>query len=137
MSNEENKALIHLLYDLYNRHELDACNELYYPDCVGHISSRDVTLEQNKQFDIMTHKAFPDLGCRILDLIAEGDKVAFIVNVTGTHTGGPFMGIQPTGKKINITNTYIVRVIDHKIAEYSGTMELPVALQQLGAIHRQ
>jgi predicted ester cyclase len=87
MSIEENKALIYRLYDLYNRHELDATNEFYAPDCIGHFSSRDVTVEQNKQFDIMVHQAFPDFKCVILDMIAEGDKVALIVNVTGTHTG--------------------------------------------------
>jgi predicted ester cyclase len=137
MSMEENKALIYRLYDLYSRHELDACNELYSPDWVFHSSSRDMTLEENKQFDIMVVKAFPDGKLTILDMIAEGDKVAYIVNATGTHTGGPFMGIQPTGKKMNMTNTYIVRIADNKIMEHRGTTEFLAVLEQLGVVHRQ
>jgi predicted ester cyclase len=135
MTAEENKALIHQSYDLYNRHKLDACYELHSPDCIIHVSSGDITLEQNRQSDIMLHNAFPDLKCTILDMIAEGDKVAYVVNVTGTHTCGSYMGIQPTGKKINMTNTWIVKIVNHKIQEFRGTVELIVVLQQLGVIH--
>ena len=134
MTVEENKALIYQSYALYNRHKLDACYELHSPDCIIHVSSRDVTLEQNRQFDIMFHNAFPDLKCAILDMIGEGDKVAFVVNVTGTHTGGPFMGIQPTEKKINMTNTWIVKIVNHKIQEFRGTGDSLTVLQQLGVI---
>lgn len=137
MSLEENKALIRRLYDLYNQHELDACNELYSPDWVFHSSSGDITLEENRQFDIMVQNAFPDGKCMILDLIAEGDKVAYIVNATGTHTGGPFMGIQPTGKKINMTNTYIAKIAGNKIMEHRGTFDLLSLLQQIGVIPQQ
>jgi predicted ester cyclase len=135
MTVEENKALILQSYNLYNQHKLDACYELHSPDCIIHISSRDITLEQNRQSDIILHNAFPDLKCTILDMIAEGDKVAYVVNVTGTHTGGSYMGIQPIGKKINMTNTWIVKIVNHRIQEFRGTVELIAVLQQLGVIH--
>ena len=130
MGIEENKELIHRLYELYNRHELDAAHELYSPDW----HAGDFTLEQNKQFDIMSWNAFPDVKVTILDMVAEGDKVAYIVNVTGTHTGGPYMGIQPTGKKIDGTNTWIVRIVDNKIVEHKGTGDFLSPLHQLGVL---
>ncbi|HEY94300.1 MAG TPA: ester cyclase, partial [Dehalococcoidia bacterium] len=70
----------------------------------------------------------------------EGDKVAFIVNVTGTHTGAPCMdatltvGIPPTGKKIDNNNTYIVRIVDNKIVEWMGTPNFLVFWQKLGVL---
>jgi len=107
---------------------------MYSPEWIGHITSGDVTLEENKQFDIMLHNAFPDVKCTILDMVAEGDKVAYIVNVTGTHTGGPFMDIQPAGKKIDMTNTWIARIVGNKITEHRGSGDSMRLLQQLGVI---
>ena len=127
---EKNKEFIRDLYQLYNRHDVDAANELFSPDF--HIG--DFTREQNKQLDTMLHAAFPDLKITILDMIAEGDKVAFVVNATGTHTGGPFFDIQPTGKKIDMTNTWIVRVVDNQIFEINGTGDTLNQFQQLGIL---
>ena len=67
-------------------------------------------------------------------MLAEGDKVAYIVNATGTHTGGPFMGIQPAGKKVDCTNTWIARIVDNKIVEHKGTADFLNNLQQLGVL---
>ena len=127
---ENNKELIRHLHELYNQHNIDAANEIYAEGCFG----EGFTLEQNKQFDIMLQDAFPDAKWTILDMIAEGDKVAFINNVTGTHTGGLYMGIPPTGKKIDCKNTRIVRIDDSKIIEWRGTADFYNNMQQLGVI---
>ena len=86
---ENNKELVHQFYELYNQHNLEAAWELMSPEW----HSGDFTFEQNKQFDIMLINAFPDVKSTILDMVAEGDKVACMVNGKGTHTGGPYMGL--------------------------------------------
>lgn len=45
------------------------------------------------------HEVFPDLSCRIIDLVEEGDRVAVRVSFTGTHSAEIY-GIPATGKKI-------------------------------------
>jgi len=125
---ENNKVLVHKFYELYSQHKLEDAWELMSPEW----HSGDLTFEQNKQFDIMLYNAFPDVKVTILDMVAEGDKVAFIVNGKGTHTGGPYMGIPPTGKKMEMTNTWIVRIVDNKIVEHNGTPSFVTSLQQLG-----
>ena len=130
MSTEDNKELVRQMYELYNQHNLDAAQAILSPDW----HAGPFTWEQNKKFDIMLHDAFPDFKCTILDMIAEGDKVAYIVNGTGTHTGEPYMGVQPEGKKIDMTNTWIVTIVDNKIVEHKGTGDFVSPLQQLGAI---
>ncbi len=127
---EKNKEIVRQMYELYNQHDVDAANEMFSPD----FHFRDFTREQIKQIDTMLHNAFPDFQCSIIDIVAEGDKVAHIVNATGTHTGGPFMGIPPTGKKTDITNTWIVKIGDSKIVEFNGTASTLIQLQQLGVI---
>ena len=136
MSVKENKALILRFYDLYNRRELDACYELFAPEYIFHSPTGDLSREQVKQFDVMFASAFPDVICTINDMVAEGDKVAFRVNARGTHTG-PFMGVAPTGKKIEMNNTYIVKIVANKWVEQWGTTEFPLLMQQLGVIPKQ
>ena len=41
----------------------------------------------------MFRASFPDLRMSVEDLVAEGDRVAARVILTGTHTGEPFLGI--------------------------------------------
>jgi predicted ester cyclase len=76
---------------------------------------------------------FPDYQTVIDDLIAEGDKVAARITMSGTHTGS-FMGIPPTGKFISFTGMYIARIADGKIIEHWGEEDSVSLLQQLGAM---
>jgi predicted ester cyclase len=133
MSVEENKDLIRRMYEFVNKREFNAYYELLAPDFVIHQTRRDISFEQNKQFDALLFAAFPDLRASIENMVAEGDKVAFQVKGKLTHTG-PFMGVSPTGKQIEITNTYIVRIVGNRIAEWWGTTEFPVLMQQLGIV---
>ena len=82
----------------------------------------------------MTFKVFPDMKMTIVDMIAEGDKVAAVRHITGTHTGEPYMGIPVTGKKVDATGTGIVRIADNKMLEHKGTGALLQILQQLGVM---
>ena len=138
MSIKENKALILRFYDLFNRRDLDTGYELLAPEYLFHAVTGDLPKEQVKQFDVMFAAAFPDTICTINDndIVAEGDKVAFRVNARGTHTG-PFMGVAPTGKKIEMNNTYIVKIVANKWVEQWGTTEFPLLMQQLGVIPKQ
>jgi len=127
---EKNKELIRQQYEHYNRHEFDAAHE-YFSD---EMFSEHFTREQVKESEIMLHNAFPDLKLTIVEIIAEGDKIAFIVNGKGTHTGGPYFGIPATGKEVNAQNTWISRIVDNKIVESNGTASNLNQLQQLGVM---
>jgi len=131
MSLDENKVLVRRMYEFMNKKELDSYYDLLAPDIVFHLTTRDMSLEQNKQFDAMMLAGFPTFKMTLHNMIAEGDKVAFQVNIKMTHAG-PFMGVAPTGKKMEITNTYIVSIVDDKVAEWWGTAEFSRVMQELG-----
>ena len=59
---------------------------------------------------------FPDFHFRIEDVIVQGNTVVMRVPFTGTHQGR-FWGLEPTGKKIDVTETLIFRIEDGLIAE--------------------
>ena len=51
----------------------------------------------------------------------------------GTHTG-LWMGIKPTGKRIEVTGVNIDKIIDNKIVEHGGAANMFDGLLELGAI---
>lgn len=136
MSIEENKALIRHAFELANQKNLDAFFKLFAPEYIAHSPVGDLPLEQAKQFETMFFTAFPDAISTIEDLVAEGDKVVVRVNWKGTHKG-EFMGIAPTGNKIDMTNALIFRIAVGKLAENWATLDDLRLMQQLGAIPSQ
>ena len=136
MSTEENKALICRVYEFMNRGELDALYELFDPGYVSHYTDRDMTLEQNKQLGPTFYTSFPDISFNIEHMVTEGDKVAFRETWTGTHSG-EFMGITPTGRKIEMMNTATFKMVDGKLAESRATLDELRLMQQLGIIPTQ
>lgn len=76
-----------------------------------------------KSFDVRHH---------ILDMVAEGDKVAIRGKTTMVHRG-EFKGIPPTGKHIELHWLDIMRIEDGKNAEEWLSMDLMGLMQQLEA----
>ena len=136
MSIEENKALVRRFCELENRGDVDALWELLAPGYVSHYTTGDFLWEQNKQFFPTFYTAFPDISFTMEHMVAEGDKVAFQETWTGTHKG-EFMGIPPTGKKVEMINTCIIRIADGKYAESWCTLDQLHLMQQLGVIPKQ
>ena len=54
-------------------------------------------------------RGFPDLHADVADIVAEGDRVAIRVVVTGTHNG-PFFGHAPSGRPVSIEQFHFVQV---------------------------
>jgi predicted ester cyclase len=54
--------------------------------------------------------AMPDLRAEVEDLVAEGDRVAARVSMTGTHTGAPLFGLEAAGGRIAIEQFHIVQL---------------------------
>lgn len=136
MGVEENKALFLRFYELLNLGEFDKLFELFDPGYISHYTTRDSSLEENKQSWPMLHTAFPDITYTVEHIVAEGDKVAYQETVTGTHQG-EFLGIPPTGKKIETINTCIMKITGGKFAECWATLDELRLMQQLGVIPSQ
>ncbi len=132
MSLEENKAIIHGLYEAYNKHNVALLDKFIAPDYVHH-AQKLRGLESVKQYEAIVYKGFPDLHDTIEGIIAEGDKVWVCVKVTGTHAG-EFRGLAPTGKKITLTYVGIHRIADGKVVERLSVYDQLDFLKQLGVI---
>jgi predicted ester cyclase len=76
--------------------------------------------------------AFPDRVDVIEEVIAEGDRVGLLFRVTATHTGN-FFGIPPTGRKVDVYEMAMLRIVDGQMVEGWFMMDETALLQQLGA----
>jgi steroid delta-isomerase-like uncharacterized protein len=135
MSIEENKRLVRRYQEIYNSNHLEALLEvvsenLRTPNILPGIPAG---VEGAKVAHQIMLTGFPDYQTTIEDLLAEGDKVAARIRMTGTHTGS-FMGIPATGKPVSFTGIYIARIADGKIIEHWGEEDSVSLLSQLGAM---
>ncbi|MCI0549353.1 MAG: ester cyclase [Anaerolineae bacterium] len=133
MSLEKNKNIVRRYQDAYNTNNFEALAEVLAADVItpNIISGMPPGLEGAKAVHQKTLLGMPDYYTTIEDLIAEGDKVVARVRMTGTHTGN-FYGIAPTGRQVNLTSIYIVRIAEGKIVEHWGEEDGVAVLKQLG-----
>jgi len=120
MSLEKNKAIIRKMLEAINKRNLAVFNEFIDEfiaiDCVDRSSQGEVQgREHVKQAYAMVLKDYPDLLETIEDIIAEGDKVWFLAKVTGTDS---------SGKKMDATALYILRIVNGKAVEGWGPLFL-------------
>jgi predicted ester cyclase len=125
MSVKENKALIRHAYELINRGGLNAYWERCTPDYIEHMTDRDMSLEQAKEFEDNFFVEFPDINLTVNDIIAEGDKVAVLVTWRAAN--------KDTGKKIEMTNANVFKIAKGRIAEAWNVTDIRLAQQLSGA----
>ena len=135
MSIEENKAIVRRYQEIYNSNNVDDLNEVVAEDFLTPrmMPGMPPGLEGAKSIHKATLLGMPDWHTEIEDMIAENDKVAARITMTGTHTGD-FFGIPATGKKISFSGIYVVRIENGKIVEHWGEEDSIGLLQQLGAM---
>ena len=135
MSIEENKTIVRRYQEIYNSNDLDRLTEVVSDDLLTPNIMPGIPrgLEGAKAAHRIMLAGFPDYQTVIEDMLAEGEKVAARIRMTGTNTG-EFMGIPATGKRVQFTGIYIARISNGKIVEHWGEEDGVSLLQQLGVL---
>lgn len=81
----------------------------------------------------MVRTAFPDMEVMSEHVIVEGQTAVNHWTIHGTHEG-PLMGIEPTGKEVEIEGISIGRFENGKVVEGWTVADLFGAFQQLGIV---
>src|SRR5438034_10170969 len=76
--------------------------------------------------------SFPDGEIALEDVVAEGDLVAARMLERGTHLGS-FSGVSPTGRAVAYGSMTFLRVVDDRITEHWGLLDMPSLLEQIGS----
>jgi predicted ester cyclase len=86
--------------------------------------------EQSKRRITAWRTAFPDFSTTIEQLLADGEWVAFRLKHRGTHRG-EFLGVAPTGRRVEFTSLVFNRVKNRIVVENWGLHDNETLLKQL------
>ena len=140
MDLEKNKQLVRRFYEeVWNKGNLDVIDELFEPDYeVGNRPPwRKPGAAGLKEFITDNQRMFPDSHTEVLDMVAEGDKVAVAIRATATHKGdlrGPVGLVKATGKTVHWQGVLIFWIRDGKVYRSDGVIDNMGLMQQLGAV---
>jgi predicted ester cyclase len=125
MSAQQNKAVVRReQQELWNHTgDLDAAGELFAA------GQAEAAKQQAADF----RRGFPDVISTIEDLIAEGDKVVARWRSHATHRG-EYMGISPTGNRVEFTGISFYRIEGSKIAQSWSVEDQFGLMGQIGAV---
>jgi len=115
---DRNKVIATRVFEeIFNQGKLQVADEIYAPDFTNHGLHRDVDLNVDQDAVRAEKKAFPDLKMKVDMLVAEKDLVTALWTFRGTHTGGGYAGLPPTGTKVEVRGITIWRIVDGRIRE--------------------
>jgi steroid delta-isomerase-like uncharacterized protein len=119
--------------EVINEQNLGTIDELVAEDIVDHIPLPGQGPGRGgiAQALGLFYGAFPDLRIEVVEELAEGDVVAQVVRLTGTHRG-EFMGMPATGKVISVLGSDFIRVRGGRMVEHWGFIDQGALMQQLG-----
>lgn len=136
MSVEENKALIRRLEVALNSAQVDAGLDLFAEEIL--YNGQRIDRQALVQVRAPLWVAVPDVRWTIETLVAEGDEVATLWTVHGTHQEDfdhPALGRAPaSGKPIHYAYMVIHRIVDGQIVEARDVSDRLTLLGQLGVI---
>jgi predicted ester cyclase len=109
MSVEENKATILHMWEELNQGNLTVLDECFADNFVRYAHDGKTMDKQGyRNFCAMIIKNMPDFNVTIDDIVAEKNKVAFRMTITGTFNG----------KRSITKETYFARFEGNKVVEY-------------------
>jgi predicted ester cyclase len=136
MSTTENKLLIRrLLEEVVNTGNVALVEKYISPVYVEVYGGRRhwIGIEGMKAHILGVRQTYPDLHVAVENQISEGEWVATCIRATGTHTG-EWLGMKPTGKRVEFTGVNIDRIVNGLLVEHSGAANMLEPLLEIGAI---
>ena len=103
------------VYDYFARDFMSHATERVSPDAVG----TDIRPQEYKFWET-AKAAFPDMEFRVDVLIEVDDLVVSHWTLTGTHSGGFYYDVPPSGERVTINGTAILRLRDGQVVEHWG-----------------
>lgn len=119
----------------FNEGNLAIVDELVAVDCPAHLPGWGMPGNRLglKQMIAHLHIAFPDLRCVVEDEVQQGDKLAALWTMRGSHKG-IFLGNSPTGRPVAMQGFILIRTAQGQIVENWILIDQMDLLRQLGVV---
>ncbi|MFT4728556.1 MAG: putative ester cyclase [Granulosicoccus sp.] len=132
---EDTRNVVSSMVDGLNDHEIDGMGAFFATTFRWMGNAGCGTKNGLKEFQDNWQKpfqaAFSDKVCIDEARLAEGEWMAAFGRQEATHSG-VFMGIEPTGKRVEIRYMDFWKVVDGRIADNYVMVDFPHVMQQLG-----
>jgi len=117
MSADEGKAFARRIYELLGARNIEGLRALADPGFVNHTVPRGQASGIASMLEGVQGRfhAFPDVGYRIEEQIAESDKIVTRYTWWGTHRAA-LMDIAPTGRRVHVSGIEIHQVKEGRVA---------------------
>jgi steroid delta-isomerase-like uncharacterized protein len=122
--------------ELWNGGKEETIDRLYAADGIAHgLPSPDGSpirgREAFRPFFKSFRSAFPDIRVEVTQTVSDGDMVAALCHVTGTHQGHD-IGITATGKSVDFSGMVFARVHNGLIVEAWNSFDFLSLYRQVG-----
>lgn len=134
MSTETNKALAASLHHCFDTSDWQKLRAIVAPNAVIYMTGQAGPLDF-AALEAAGHAfagAFTQSRTAINEQIAEGEWVSSRTVWTALHSG-PFNGIPASHQRVSVETITLDRIVDGKIIEHRGSMDLMGLLGQIGA----
>lgn len=137
MTLEANKAIALRLVEVFNSRRLDPLEDVLHPEFRGRGISAfppegpEVGPDARRKFYETFYQAIPNARAKVLDIVAEDDKVVLVDRFGGTHRG-EFLGRSGTGDRIEWMAIHLYAIRDGKVLEDAYMRDELAIMQQLG-----
>lgn len=125
-----NKEIVQGFFEIYNSKDYQAIHKYFAPNYYDHGLPQVRSAKDAIEILKITHQAFPDIQVVVDELIEESDQVAFRGHFRATHLG-EFVGIAPSGAKIEFEALEIFKLQDGKVTESWGYWPMALIISQI------
>lgn len=127
---ERNKATVRRFFAAIEANDARTFDELVDQAYIDHLPGQQSGRDNLKQYIALLHRGLSDLTMPIVHMVAEGDKVAVLNKVLGTHSG-ELLGYPASGNRVDITNFQLYRLEGGRLAEHWEVADFATLLSQL------
>lgn len=127
---ETNKALVRRFFAAIESGDFQAFDEIVAVEYDDHLAGQARGRDTLRKYFAGLRSAFPDLRLPITAFVAEGDYVAVLNAVRGTHWGD-FLGRQASGKKVDVMAFQLYRIHNGQLAEHWEVADFATLMRQL------
>ena len=133
---QKNREVIRQFVDeVLNQGRIDEAGRYFWEDMVEQVPlpGQGPGLAGLQEVLRSMRAAFPDMQWKVLEQIAEDEKVVSRFEWTGTHRA-TFLGVPATGRSVSVWGVVIDRLQDGKVQDTRIIMDTLGLLIQLGAL---
>lgn len=130
-----NAELVRWTFQIINTHDVEPLRAVWTNTTVERFPSGTLhgTDAIARYFEV-AFAAMPDFNLEIVALAETGDDVFVRWHMTGTHSGGPFEGIQATGRAVALDGTDHLVIRDGTIATNFVVFDQMQFARQIGML---